>query len=335
MIILLGSTALAVHVPSGRVGSDMPNRPAGPVGPGRGAGASSRGRTSYGVEQLKPTMRKILKHDKAQSKVEEGPKILESESFSQRDSESSQAEAGLLRETYRESNLNWLWNRAGVADEIKQNFRFFLKKNTTRMEYIKFAPAKSPHFSLQQQERYVRCYVIAPFCDMQAERRLLAQEVFPTLRTRCMQVGVHFVEVDFGWGVPEKLAERKKNILNRLLEMRQNVRTYIIGLLGERYGYKYYHDSNEDNAVLDPLFLSKRPTVLGMQEVELDEGSLRMDGDGALQQSFFYFRDARYFDQVLTEILNLCPIGLICSFRSILWMRGSCYPLKACYRGSA
>ncbi len=58
---------------------------------------------------------------------------------------------------------------------------------------------------------------------MQAERRLLAQEVFPTLRQRCIQLGVHLIEVDFGWGVPEEAAERKSAIVSRLLEMRQNV----------------------------------------------------------------------------------------------------------------
>ncbi|KAJ1470947.1 hypothetical protein T484DRAFT_1845874 [Baffinella frigidus] len=38
-------------------------------------------------------------------------------------------------------------------------------------------------------------------------------QVFPTLRLRCMQLGVHFVEVDFGWGVPEHIAERKSALV--------------------------------------------------------------------------------------------------------------------------
>jgi hypothetical protein len=212
-----------------------------------------------------------------------------------------QAEAGLLRETYKENKLSWTWNRAGAIDEAKTSFKNVLKRSATRLEYVKFGRDQSDnkeHPSCDEHERYVRCYVIAPYADMQAERRLLAQEVFPTLRVRCLQIGVHFAEVDFGWGVSHNISERNSGILNRLLEMRQNVRTYVVGLLGERYGHKYLHNTAVNEGFLDPLFLSKRPTVLGLQEVELDEGVLSLPQSS--HRAFFYFRDARYFDQVRT-----------------------------------
>ena len=129
---------------------------------------------------------------------------------------------------------------------------------------------------------------------MTAERRLLAQEVFPTLRQRCIQLGVHLIEVDFAWGVSEKVAESKAGIMSRLLEMRQNVRTYIIGLVGERYGFTYLHDSSPAEGSLDPLYVSKRPTVMGLQEVELDEGAL----SDIPHKAFYYFRDPRYLELI-------------------------------------
>ena len=210
--------------------------------------------------------------------------------------QTDQAEAGLLRETYKENKLSWSWNRAGVIDEAKISFKNVLQRSATKLEYVKFVPAEHPSCSDGKQERYIRCYVIAPYDDMQAERRLLAQEVFPTLRVRCLQIGVHFAEVDFGWGVSHNISERNTGILNRLLEMRQNVRTYVVGLLGERYGYKHLHNTAVNEGFLDPLFLSKRPTVLGLQEVELDEGLMSLPP--SYHRAFFYFRDARYFDQV-------------------------------------
>ena len=115
----------------------------------------------------------------------------------------------------------------------------------------------------------MRCYVSASYGDSQSERRLLAQEVFPALRQRCIQLGVHFVEVDFGWGVPEDVAERKSGIMSRLLEIRQNVRTYVIGLVAERYGFTYLHDAKPSHGSLDPLYRGKRATVLGLQEVRV------------------------------------------------------------------
>lgn len=146
-----------------------------------------------------------------------------------------------------------------------------------------------------RQERYLRCYVSSSYSDMNAERRLLAQEVFPTLRQRCIQLGVHLIEVDFGWGVPEKVAESKAGIMSRLLELRQNVTTYIIGLVGERYGFTYLHDSSPAEGSLDPLYVSRRPTVLGLQEVELDEGALSID---VPHKAFYYFRDPRYLELI-------------------------------------
>jgi hypothetical protein len=214
--------------------------------------------------------------------------------------QTDQAEAGLLRETYKENKLSWCWNRAGVIEEAKTSFKSALQRSATRLEYVKFdqrvKAENKERPSGFEQERYVRCYIIAPYADMQSERRLLAQEVFPTLRVRCLQIGVHFAEVDFGWGVSHNISERTSGVLNRLSEMRQNVRTYVIGLLGERYGYKYLHNVDDDEGFLDPLVLSKRPTVLGLQEVELDEGFLSLPS--SIHRAFFYFRDARYCDQV-------------------------------------
>ena len=178
------------------------------------------------------------------------------------------------------------------------------------MEYVRFNRKEYVPAPVLLQERYVRCYLIASYSDMKAERRLLAQEVFPTLRVRCMQIGVHFVEVDYGWGVVENVAENKGCILNRLLELRQNVRTYVIGLLGERYGYKYLHDTDQDECGnLDPLFLNRRPTVFGMHEVEFDS----IPFSEKMHKAFFYFRDARYFDQVFNAVLNRGTKLTLCS----------------------
>lgn len=201
--------------------------------------------------------------------------------------------------------------------QFKASFRATLKRGSARFEYLDFdysrvetGPVEVTVVPDALVERYVRCYVSASYSDMQAERRLLAQEVFPTLRQRCIQLGVQFVEVDFGWGVPESIAERKSSIMSRLLEIRQNVKTYIIGLVGEKYGYTYMLDAKPSHGSLDPLFVGKRPTVLGLQEVELDEGALSRD---IPHKAFYYFRDSRYLDQVeaLSERKKLQSEGML------------------------
>ncbi len=184
------------------------------------------------------------------------------------------AEDGLLRELVKENRLLWKLDNAGVLEEVNSNFRNSVKKSASLFEFVDFdysGEEEDEEKTRIMQERYVRCYVSAPYSDMQAERRLLAQEVFPTLRQRCMEIGVHFMECDFCWGVPLELAERKSTIMERMLEMRQNIKTYIIGLVAERYGYTYLLDANPGHLAQDPLYVGKRAAVLGLQVCRMSE----------------------------------------------------------------
>lgn len=211
-----------------------------------------------------------------------------------------QAEDGMLRELAKENRLLWKLDRAGVLEEVNINFKNHLKRSAALFELVDFdystgTGSEEEDTDLRMQERYVRCFVSAPYSDMQAERRLLAQEVFPAIRQRCMEIGVIFMECDFCWGVPEQIAERKSNIMERMLEMRQNIKTYIIGLVAERYGYSYLLDATPGHLAQDPLFAGKRAAVLGLQEIELDEGPLARD---IPHTAFYYFRDSKYLDEV-------------------------------------
>jgi len=208
-----------------------------------------------------------------------------------------QAEDGMLRELYKETRLFWRLDRAGVMEEINSNFKATVKKSASLFEFVDFDYSNEEDEEKEDimQERYVRCFVSAPYSDMQAERRLLAQEVFPAIRQRCMEIGVHFMECDFGWGVSESIAERKSTIMERMLEMRQNIKTYIIGLVAERYGYTYLLNSMPGHLAQDPMYVGKRAAVLGLQEIELDEGPLARD---IPHTAFYYTRDSQYLDTV-------------------------------------
>jgi tetratricopeptide (TPR) repeat protein len=206
-----------------------------------------------------------------------------------------QAEDGMLRELYKETRMYWKLDRAGVLEEINSNFKTNVKKSAALFEFVDFDYSNEEEEERESimQERYVRCFVSAPYSDMQSERRLLAQEVFPAIRQRCMEIGVHFMECDFGWGVSENIAERKSTIMERMLEMRQNIKTYIIGLVAERYGYTYLLNSMPGHLAQDPMYVGKRAAVLGLQEIELDEGPLSRD---IPHTAFYYTRDSNYLD---------------------------------------
>lgn len=211
----------------------------------------------------------------------------------------TQGKTGILREVFRETRLAWRLDRLGIEDQIVQNFQNAVKHGASCFEFLDFDYSNQemaePESLPSTQDRYVRCFVSAPYADMQTERRLLAQEVFPTLRQKCIQLGIHFMEVDFGWGVPEQKAERKANMMERIMELRQNVRTYIIGLLGERYGFTYMLDPSLSSGNIDPLMKSKKADVVGLVEIEMEEGAL---SDGMPHLGFYYFRDPKYLNEV-------------------------------------
>jgi len=71
---------------------------------------------------------------------------------------------------------------------------------------------------------------------MQAERDELVLRVFPQLRRKCEEHGVTWGEVDLRWGITEEQTQRGE-VLPICLEEIKRCRPYLIGLLGERYGW--------------------------------------------------------------------------------------------------
>lgn len=144
----------------------------------RGTG-ESRFRAAAKVASAASKFKKGMRHQKAQveaiaeemGEVEEQPvdfsKALQ------------QAEDGILRELHKENRLLWKLDQAGVLEEVNSNFRSHVKKSAALFEFVDFDYSNEEEENKERimQERYVRCFVSAPYSDMQAERRLLAQEV--------------------------------------------------------------------------------------------------------------------------------------------------------------
>jgi hypothetical protein len=89
---------------------------------------------------------------------------------------------------------------------------------------------------MAQADRVVRVFISSTFRDMQAEREELVKRVFPELRRRCRERQVELVEVDLRWGVTEDQANQGRVLPICLAEI-ERCRPYLIGLLGERYGW--------------------------------------------------------------------------------------------------
>jgi hypothetical protein len=82
----------------------------------------------------------------------------------------------------------------------------------------------------------IRLFVSSTFQDMQQERRMLQSDVFPIVRRLLWDRGIAFVGVDLRWGVTREEAENGE-VLDICLREIDRCRPWILGLLGDRYGW--------------------------------------------------------------------------------------------------
>ncbi len=145
--------------------------------------------------------------------------------------------------------------------------------------------------SASNSQRVVRVFVSSTFADMQAERDELVRHVFPKLRKFCEQRGVAWTAIDLRWGITdEQVAEGA--VLPICLREIDNCRPFLLGLLGERYGW-IPEDLSNDLIEKEPWLNDHRKC--SVTELEILHGVLN-NPDHATS-AFVYFRDPGYIDQ--------------------------------------
>src|SRR5262245_34224355 len=85
-------------------------------------------------------------------------------------------------------------------------------------------------------DQVIRVFISSTFRDMQRERDVMMERVFPQVRRWCEQRGVILREIDLRWGITLEEAHRG-DTLRLCLEEVEACSPFFIALLGERYGY--------------------------------------------------------------------------------------------------
>ena len=89
--------------------------------------------------------------------------------------------------------------------------------------------------------RTFRVFVSSTFKDLDAERNVLQEQVFPQLKEFCRSRGHRFQDIDLRWGVSEEasLDQQALNICLAEIERCREItpRPNFIVLLGNRYGW--------------------------------------------------------------------------------------------------
>lgn len=109
--------------------------------------------------------------------------------------------------------------------------------------------------------RELRVFLSGTFLDMQAEREYLVKHVFPEIRQLCRERGVIFTDVDLRWGITANEARRGK-VVALCLEEVIGREPYVLGLVGERYGWR----PTPDEVLGDPEMNELYPWLAGALE---------------------------------------------------------------------
>lgn len=134
----------------------------------------------------------------------------------------------------------------------------------------------------------VRVFISSTFVDMQEERDILNQDVFPIVKGVCDKLGVAFNMIDLRWGITD---EDKANgsVLELCLDEIQHCKPYFIGLIGNHYGTILSDYSSDIEEKYGFIKANKDKSVT---EMEMILGALSEENR---ERCFFYYKDPGLF----------------------------------------
>jgi hypothetical protein len=145
-------------------------------------------------------------------------------------------------------------------------------------------------------------FITSTFRDMHVERSFLRSAVLPAIEERTRHLRVHIEWVDLRVGIPVESdadeAARELHILRVCLDEVGRSRPFIIGLLGERYGWIPSHD--QISIISADFSIESDLTGRSVTEIEITHGILK-DRDNA-KRSLFWFRTS-----TPAAITRACP----------------------------
>jgi tetratricopeptide (TPR) repeat protein len=145
-------------------------------------------------------------------------------------------------------------------------------------------------------------FITSTFRDLHAERDWLRTHVFPELAER-LSARLHHLEiVDLRWGVDSSAAgeeeSREQLVLKVCLGEIERCRPFLVGLLGDRYGWCPPPDRLR--AAAEGAGYSRAPEGRSVTELEILHGVL--ESEDQRHRSWFYFRDPLPYDRMPPEI---------------------------------
>lgn len=159
-------------------------------------------------------------------------------------------------------------------------------------------------------ERNVVVFVSSGFRDMEHERNILINEVFPSVREYCYDRGITFSEIDLRIGVSEDESKEGRT-LEICLEEIERSRPFFIGIVGERYGWR---PKQEDQKIGNPRLKAHfgrwsqkdwSATAMEMMYAVLDDNV--SNSDEFKKYCRFYLRNPSLTEKIFNEHRGKLP----------------------------
>lgn len=160
-------------------------------------------------------------------------------------------------------------------------------------------------------ERQISIFLSSTFKDMEAERDLLLQHIFPVFRKKCLERKVVFTEIDLRWGITEEDAKNGQTIEICLKEIERckklGVPPFFIGFMGERYGwtpqeddlFNYWKNCIDEKSVYTHQIREALSKELSVTDLEMRFGFLEnTDEEMSDQRVQVYFRSKSLTDEL-------------------------------------
>lgn len=146
-------------------------------------------------------------------------------------------------------------------------------------------------------------FISSTFKDMQAERDMLHQAVFPDLRHRLKQYGEDIQELDLRWGVDTTLLseeESGRRVIESCIDSIDRCRPYMIVFMGERYGW--IPDSNLLQIANDDRLNQWCKHSMSITQLEILYGALTEEN---MSRCIFCFRDEDFSSRIPEELRHI------------------------------
>lgn len=140
-------------------------------------------------------------------------------------------------------------------------------------------------------------FISSTFRDMQAERDILHQQVFPALRKRLSAYGEDIQELDLRWGVDtSRMSEEKSGefVVESCIDSIERCKPYMVVLLGSRYGW--IPEQKTIDATADDRIRRWYETGSSITQLEIQYGALRAGVEP--DRCVFCFRNEDFPDSV-------------------------------------